>query len=227
MKNSSKRAAVVVAHPDDEILGCGGSIAKMASEGIAVHVLVLGQGLAARGKSGSALISSLKELRVCGQKANQAVGSHKVVFLNFPDNKFDSVPLLNITKAVESFIVSVKPIEVFTHSRQDLNIDHRICAEAVMTATRPLPGSFVRSVYAFEVLSSSEWNFGKSFSPNMFIDISAHIDAKKKAISEYISEIREYPHPRSLKGVETLASYRGIQSGFFYAEAFSAMRILK
>jgi len=227
MKNSGKRAAVIAAHPDDEILGCGGTISRMASEGIDVYVLILGQGLAARGKSGSALTRSLKELRVCGQKANKAVGSYKVVFLDFPDNKLDSVPLLNITKAVESFIASIKPEKIFTHSRKDLNIDHRICADAVLTATRPLPGNFVRSVYAFEVLSSSEWNFGEFFSPNVFIDISAHIDAKKKAISEYTSEIREYPHPRSLKGVEALASYRGIQSGLPYAEAFLAVRIIK
>lgn len=227
MNRDIKRVAVIAAHPDDEILGCGGTITRMTHEGKDAYVLILGQGIAARGTSGDALDRSLKKLRICGQKANKAIGAHKVVFLDFPDNRFDSVPLLDITMAVENFIAFVKPDEIFTHSRQDLNIDHRICADAVMVATRPMPGNSVCNVYAFEVLSSSEWNFGETFSPNMFVDISAHIDVKKKAISEYVSEIRKYPHPRSLKGVEVLAAYRGIQSGFHYAEAFALVRSIR
>jgi len=227
MMQNNKRVAVIAAHPDDEILGCGGTMSRFAAEGAEVFILILGQGIASRHAAGSAISKKLTALRQCGRQAAARVKAKAIEFLDFPDNRFDTVPMLDIVKAVETFLNEVRPETVFTHNADDLNVDHQIVAQAVMTATRPLPESTVREVYAFEVSSSSEWNFGTPFSPNVFIDISGHLDAKKKAMAEYVAEIREYPHPRSLKGIEALASYRGGQSGVFCAEAFSLVRIVK
>ncbi len=202
-------------------------MSRFAAEGTEVFIFILGQGIASRQAVGSSISKKLTALRQCGRKAAARVKAKDIEFSDFPDNRFDAVPLLDIVKAVETSLGKVRPDTVFTHSVCDLNIDHQGVAQAVMTATRPLPGSALREVYAFEVPSSSEWNFGKPFSPNVFIDISGHLDEKKKAMAEYVSEIREYPHPRSLKGIEAIASYRGSQVGFFYAEAFFLVRLIK
>jgi len=226
MRNN-KRIAVIAAHPDDEILGCGGTISRFAAEGSEVFILILGQGVASRHTAGYAVSKKIAELRRCGKRAASRVKAKVIDFLDFPDNRFDTVSLLDIIKAVEMSLDAIKPDTVFTHSACDLNVDHQITAQAVITATRPLSNTAVHNVYAFEVLSSSEWNFGRPFTPNVFIDISSHIEAKKKAMAEYVSEIRKHPHPRSLKSIEALASYRGSQAGFSYAEAFSLIRAIR
>jgi len=222
-----KKILVVAAHPDDEVLGCGGTMSRFAAEGAEVFLLILGQGIASRRETGPMVIKKIKALRQCGKRAAACLNVKAVDFLDFPDNRFDTVQLLDIVRVVEIFLEKIRPGTIFTNSVDDLNVDHQITAQAVITATRPIPGSTVREVYSFEVLSNSEWNFGKPFSPNVFIDISGHLDAKKTAMAEYVSEIRDYPHPRSLKGIEALASYRGVQAGFSYAEAFSLVRSIK
>ena len=144
------------------------------------------------------------------------------------DNKFDTKPLMEWAQIIEGKLELVKPDMVFTHCANDVNIDHRVIHQATLVATRPMKEQSVKEIYGFEVLSSTEWNFPVSFSPNVFYDITKYLDAKKSALKKfYGSEMREYPHPRSYRGVEVLAQMRGMQVGCEYAEAFELVRIIR
>lgn len=221
------KVLVVAAHPDDEILGCGGTMAKMAKQGNEVYTLILGRGIAARGHGQEEAKGRIEELDVCMQAANKAVGVKEVFGFDFPDNCFDSVALLDIVKVVEEIKCKVKPDVILTHYCNDLNIDHRLTCEAVITATRPMVGESVREIYSFEVMSSTEWNYPLSFSPDTFFDISETIKVKLQALEHYKSEMREFPHPRSLEAVELNAKTWGFKTGLKSAEAFECVRIIK
>jgi len=224
-----KRILVIAAHPDDEVLGCGGTIARLNKEGYEIYTLILGEGITSRDDKRSKEkrgreIANLKEQ---AKKANELIGVKKVFFHDFPDNRFDTVPFLDIVKTIEKVKKEIKPGIVFTHYEKDLNIDHQITYMAVITATRPLREETVKEVYSFEIPSSTEWSYPLSFSPNAFYDISETMDIKLKALEEYKSELKEYPHPRSLEAVELTAKYWGIKVGLNYAEAFKSVRIIK
>jgi len=223
------RVLAIAAHPDDEVLGCGGTLAKLASNGCKIFTLILGTGIASRYEASDTETVSrkIKKLREVMYKANAIIGVKKVFVDNFPDNKFDTVALLDLIKAIERIKKTLRPDIIFTHYEKDLNIDHQITYKAVITATRPLPDETVREIYSFEVPSSTEWNCPLSFSPEVFFDITETVDLKTKALSVYKSELRRFPHPRSLKGVEINAEVWGMKTGVKYAEAFKAIRILK
>ena len=213
---------VVAAHPDDETLGAGGVMAKHIESGDNVSVLILGTGLTSRDQEKKSEISSL---RTDSKKALSILGVNDVEFLDFPDNSFDSVPLLEIIKSVERKIKEVKPVEIFTHYQNDLNIDHKITFQAVLTAARPI-NEYVKKMLCFEVASSTEWNTEQSFNPNCFVDISGQLNKKLKALDEYKTEMRNFPHPRSNKYVEALAKVRGGSANMDAAEAFVIVREL-
>ncbi|GGE35089.1 LmbE family protein [Agaricicola taiwanensis] len=219
----TESAAVVVAHPDDEVLACGGTIAKLAARGVPVHVLILATGLAARGAPDKA---ALETLRGHASRAITGVlGCASVSFADFPDNRMDSVPLLDVVKRVEEFLGETGADTVFTHHPGDVNIDHGVTAHATLTATRPLPGSPIRRVWAGEVISSSEWGFPeRRFVPNAWVDISDTLDAKIAAMDAYIGELRDFPHPRSLEALKALGLLRGSEIGVAAAEAFQILR---
>lgn len=217
------RILVVAAHPDDETLGAGGTIAKHIASGDSVSVLILGEGVASRKEQREDYAKERDSLRADAKRALAKLGVKDVTFLDFPDNSFDTVPLLKIIKAVENIVSEKKPELVYTHHRGDLNIDHRRTFEAVLTACRPL-GSSVRKIMCFEVLSSTEWNVGSSFIPNALVDITDVFEKKIAALREYQSEMRQYPHPRSLEGAEILAKTRGLVIGRKAAEAFEIVR---
>lgn len=219
---------VVVAHPDDEVLGCGGTIAKEVSLGREVFVLILGDGETSRDEEGD-IKKKIKQKQNFAQKASSIMGVKKLFLEKLPDNKFDSLPLLDIVKLVEKYLAIVKPDTIFTHHLGDLNIDHRLTFQAVLTATRPQPGCFIKKIFSFEVLSSTEWQVKKNglmFCPNYYSNITDFFDKKIEALSIYEKELRAYPHPRSIQGVEVLAKYRGIESGYNFAEAFQLIRQL-
>lgn len=217
---------IVAAHPDDEVLGCGGTIAKL-SENNAIYVLILGEGITSRDISDKEKNKELNELKKQSEQANKLLGTKKAFFNNFPDNKFDTVPLLDIVKSVEKIKRIVNPDIIFTHSKADLNVDHRITYQAVLTATRPIKGESVKALYSFEVLSSTEWNFPSGFAPNVFIDITDTLDTKLKAMNVYKNEIRDDMHPRSLRGIITNSQLWGLKVGLEYAEAFELVRNVK
>ena len=221
----NESVAVIAAHPDDEVLGCGGTIARLASEGSAVHVLLLADGETSRaGNSGDASVGSkAADRKAACLGACEVLGCASVEMLDFPDNRLDGVELLDIVKIIEKFLQRHKPSVLFTHHSGDVNIDHRVVHDAVISACRPLPGSHVKQLFFFEVPSSTEWRPPGSwaqFSPNWFVDISATLTTKLNALSVYGDELRDFPHPRSLRGVEALARWRGATVGVAAAEAF-------
>lgn len=224
-----KTILVVAAHPDDEIIGCGGSIARLVKEGNTAYTLILGEGVTSRGKKldKAGKIDRRNALKKEAVYANKRAGVKKVFFGDFPDNRFDSLPLLELVKVVEEIKSKLNPGIIFTHCRGDLNVDHALTYKAVLTAARPLKKESIREIYSFEVLSSTEWNYPVRFLPNVFFDISGTIDDKLSAAACYKSEMREYPHPRSLKGIRLNAECRGMKCGMEYAEAFELVRRLE
>jgi len=227
MKKNSP-VLVIAAHPDDEVLGAGGTMAKLAAAGHRVEVLILGEGATSRcARREQADAAATDALAAAAQRAADCLQVAKVSCLGLPDNRFDSLPLLDVVKPIEAHVAALNPELVFTHHGGDLNIDHAVTHRAVLTATRPVPGSGVRAVYAFEVLSSTEWAFQQlppAFAPNVFVDIAASLDAKLAAMAEYESESRAFPHPRSPEAITALARLRGSAIGVDAAEAFGLVR---
>ena len=227
-----KTILVIAAHPDDEVLGCGGTIARLTSEGSNVYTLILGEGVTSRDRKRDLAKreNEIAELKKQAENANRILGVKKVYTFDFPDNRFDTIPLLDIIKTIEKIKEDIKPDIVFTHHYGDLNIDHQITFKAVMTASRPTKDESVKEVYSFEIPSSTEWNAPSSlthFMPEYFVDISKTIKLKVRAMKEYKCEIREYPHPRSIESIEIKAKQRGIQVGLEAAEAFEVIRLIK
>jgi N-acetylglucosamine malate deacetylase 1 len=214
---------VVAAHPDDEILGCGGAILKLKEKND-INVLFMTNGVSARGKN---KISEIKRKNAC-LKLFKYLGIPKPEFLNFPDNQLDKVPLLKIIKKIEKKINLFKPDTIFTHYSDCLNIDHRKTFEAVNTACRPINKISVKKILSFEIPSSTDWALfkGKNFQPNYYIDISKYLNEKINLIKFYKDELRNYPHSRSIKSIKTLASFRGVCCGVKYAEGFYLSRCL-
>lgn len=228
---NKKKILIVAAHPDDEILGCGGTMALHSMTGNDVYVLILGEGITSRDEKRDRRKrdKEIMELRRDLERANRIVGTKKSFLFDFPDNRFDSIPLLDIIKVVEKVKKEVNPDIIYTHHNGDLNIDHRITFDAVLTACRPLKSESVRSIYSFEIPSSTEWSADSSkyFIPNYFVNIKETLEKKTNAMKAYTNEIRDFPHPRSGKALEILAQSRGIMTGFEYAEAFMVVRILE
>lgn len=219
----TRRVLVVAAHSDDEALGCGGTIARHTAEGDIVHVIFLTNGVGAR--SVDILDTRAADRRQAAERAMVVLGVTSSSHFDFPDNGLDSVALLDVVQAIEPVIANFKPNTIYTHFAHDLNIDHRICHQAVLTACRPQPSHPVRAIYEFEVASSTEWSFSEiAFQPQHFVDISQHFDTKLRALSEYAEELRPPPHPRSDRSIEALARWRGANVGCAMAEAFRVVR---
>lgn len=219
----TNRILIIAAHPDDEMLGCGATVAKMVKNNSIARTVILGQGMLSRKSSKG----SLNELRKNAQEANRIIGINEVHFHDFPDNSMDTVPLLKIIKTVEKEIDSFQPSIIFTHYGNDLNIDHRITFQAVMTSCRPQPNFKTPTIYSFYTVSSTDWidgNIFQQFSPNVFLDISDTIDLKLTALSKYKSEMMPSPHSRSLESVRIFSRYWGMRVGKQYVEPFSLVR---
>ena len=225
----SKKILIIAAHPDDEILGCGGTAARMAKEGHEIYTAILGEGITSRDdtRQREKRETEITQLKKQIHEANNIIGVKQVFVYDFPDNRFDSVPLLDIVKKVEEVKEKIKPDILFTHYEKDLNIDHRMTYRAVLTAARPMAGETIKEIYSFEVLSSTEWQFPLTFSPDCFFDISETIDTKVEAMEKYKSELKEYPHPRSIKGIRLNAEHWGMKTGVPFAEAFKLVRMIK
>jgi LmbE family N-acetylglucosaminyl deacetylase len=219
----SKSILIVAAHPDDEVLGCGGTMAKLAQQGATIHVAFLADGVSSRDGYPTAQQAELTSRRTAAQKACDILGVKSVSFGDFPDNRMDTIALLDIIKPIEALVAKFQVDMVFTHHAGDVNIDHRRIHEAVSAACRPQLGHPVKTLLSFEVSSSTEWQLSGSapaFAPNWFVDISETLDRKLAALEAYAAELRPWPHPRSRQGVEHLARWRGATVGVDAAEAF-------
>jgi LmbE family N-acetylglucosaminyl deacetylase len=213
----------IVAHPDDEVLGAGGTLARHAARGDQVHLLFLADGTRSRGADERAVARRTQAAR----SAASALGACEPTFLQLPDNRLDQTDLLDIIQAIEPTIRNLEPGTIYTHHTADLNIDHVLCHRAVLTACRPMSHSSVRRIYGMEIPSSTEWstpNAANAFLPTRFVDISATAGAKRRALEAYAEEMRPFPHPRSLEAIDSLAAWRGASAGLRAAEAFSVIR---
>jgi len=215
---------VIVAHPDDELLWVWWTLLQHIEKGDTVDILILSSWENSRWEVISDNAKRIKQANDVAKKLNA-----KLFMENFPDNMFDSVPLLNITKEVEKYISEIRPDTIYTHHSNDLNIDHRITFQAVLTSCRPQPHFFVKKIFCFETNSSTEWQkkeSGTLFCPNKYVDITNFIDKKLEILSLYEDEIKKFPHPRSLYWVKILSEFRGMEVGYNNAEAFEIIRIL-
>jgi LmbE family N-acetylglucosaminyl deacetylase len=220
---------VVAAHPDDEVLGCGGAIAKMSDE--AVYIAILGEGITSRYRDRTeADREEIAALHARCRSVAEFLGARDLFLYSLPDNRFDQVPLLDVVKVVERLVSDLSPRIIYTHHSGDLNIDHTVTHRAVLTATRPVVGCPVKEIYAFEVPSSTEWAFQRlerPFTPNVFVDISATIEKKITGMEMYESEARVFPHPRSPEALRVIARRWGTVVGLEYAEAFELIRSVR
>ena len=227
----NKKILVVVAHPDDELLGLGASMNRLILDfSCIIRVVILGEGITSRAESRDLDLwkKELKKHKENIESACKAIGYDSVGIYDFPDNRFDSVDLLDIVKVIEKEKEKFKPEVIFTHHGGDVNVDHQSTFEAVVTATRPMSQEKVQMVITFETPSGTEWRASsdpKHFVPNMYIEVSRkNVQAKIKGMESYDFEKRKYPHPRSPEALNILAQYRGITVGKEYAEAFYIVR---
>jgi LmbE family N-acetylglucosaminyl deacetylase len=216
---------VVAAHTDDEALGCGGTIARHIAEGDTVYAIFMADGVTSR------LGADQKDLlgrNVAAENARGILGIKENFYLGLPDNRMDSIPLIDVVQKLEPIIDMLQPSIVYTHHYGDLNVDHRITHQAVMTACRPQPGRSVRAIYAFEVMSSTEWATPTvtPFLPNYFVDITKYLSKKNDVLNAYHSEMRKAPHSRSKEHLTNLAIHRGQSVGVLAAEAFMSIRVV-
>jgi LmbE family N-acetylglucosaminyl deacetylase len=222
---------VVAAHPDDEILGCGATSARLVQEGHDVYFAILGEGITSRhGTREAADPGRLSLLQRHARAAGLKVGVKEVFLHKLPDNRLDAVPLLEVVKLVEDLVEKLKPEIIYTHHGGDLNVDHGVIHRAVLTATRPVAGQPVREVYAFEVPSSTEWAFQRLepvFRPNVFVDVSRTLEIKIAAMACYETENREFPHPRSPEALRAIAARWGSVAGCAAAESFELIRSVR
>jgi LmbE family N-acetylglucosaminyl deacetylase len=225
-----KRALIIAAHPDDEILGCGGLISKYQPRGVEFKIVFIGEGSSCRFQEPSceACIADIGQRNASAVKALNLLKVEDVEFNNLPCGRLDQVPIISINKIIERAIFDFSPDTVFTHSIYDANSDHKIVFNSTIMATRPGAKNHVSSLLSYEVLSSSEWTFINTFIPNYFEELSeSELSLKWQALALYESEVKSYPFPRSIEGVRALAMTRGMQAGFKYAEAFHLIREFK
>lgn len=216
----------VVAHPDDEVLGVGGTLARHAARGEPVHVCILSAGVSSRYDDETEAEAEIEQRRDGARRACDTLGA-SVSFHGFPDNRFDDVALLDVVRTVESEIEEHEPSTVYTHHYGDLNVDHERTCRATVTSARPLPDSDVDRVLAFETLSASEWSVPRpdnGFQPTAFVDVSEHLETKQAALAHYERELRDPPHPRSLETVRKNAEVWGAKAGVAAAEPFELLR---
>lgn len=217
-----KKILTVVAHPDDEVLGVGGTLALHSHNGDEVYVLILADG---EGSRGDARQNEVAGRKVAAQNAAKALGVKEVFFADFADNQMDTVAILEVIKVIEAHFKKIKPDVVYTHHHGDLNVDHRIVFEAVLTASRPIKGGvYPKQIYCFETVSSTEWSPRRDFTPSVYKNIESVFEKKIKALECYDGEMRDFPHPRSYEVIRALAQLRGSEVALNCAESFECIR---
>lgn len=222
-----EKILVVVAHSDDESISMAGTIRKHVNKGDKVYVISMTDGVGSRKDVDEDQVAERKN---ASNNASKVLGFEWGNCYEFNDNAMDSYPLFEVVKCIEEAKIKYKPTLVYTHSAADLNVDHQVVANAVLTAFRPQPNEICKELRLFEVASATDYGNSAitgSFCPNLFIDISDEWSAKFESLKAYSVEMREYPHSRSIEAIKNLSRLRGNQVGFKMAEAFEVIRKLE
>ncbi len=214
---------VVAAHPDDEILGAGATLAQHVDRGDDVHAIVLSEGASSRYSDNGAI-----DLAVAANRSAEVIGFASMRLMNLPDQRLDGMALIDVIQLLEPILVELRPETVYTHSTVDVNADHGVVSRAVWTACRPYAAPWLRALYAFETPSSTEWlePHQTAFHPQRYVDVEPTLQRKLDAMACYTTELREYPHPRSLRALRERASYWGSHVGLLSAEPFTVLRTI-
>lgn len=221
---------IIAAHPDDEVLGVGGTIARLSSEGNEIHVLIVTDGSSSQYADADDLKQIIKNKARETDRCASWLGVKKVYYGGLPDMKLDTIPHIAINKVIEKTIEEVRPEIVYTHFWGDVNVDHQNVYKSTLVAVRPVFGQIVKELYCYRVPSSTEWTPNKPdtmFVPNVFVDIADFSDRKYKAFGEYATELRDYPHPRSERYLKEIDRATGLQVGLMAAEPFMLLRKIK
>ncbi len=219
------RVLVIAAHPDDEVIGAGGAIARHAAGGDEVFWCVCTEAYTPRWSE--AYKAAVREQ---AEQVRKVLGICEVIFLGLPTVKLNTVPYVDLCSALQQVVDEVRPEVVYTTPRDDVNQDHRLVYEATLVATRPLPGSPVRRLLCYEIGPTSRFGLpagSTGFLPNVFVDIGDYLDIKIEALRCYREELRDYPHPRSAEGLRLFARERGLSVGLEAAECFQLIRELR
>lgn len=219
-----KNILVIAPHPDDEVLGCGGTMAKLSSEGHHVFVLIASRGIAKLYSD-----ARIQNVRVEALRAHELLGVKQTFFLDYPAPELDTIPLADITRDFAKIITENKIDSLFLPHWGDIHNDHKIVFNAGLVAARPVANCTVKEIYTYETVSETEWAIPKGdqvFIPQMFVDIENTFSKKIEAFGCFKSQVREFPNPRSVKSLEALAMVRAVSVGLCKCEAFGVVRII-
>ncbi|MDP8961627.1 MAG: PIG-L family deacetylase [Actinomycetota bacterium] len=221
----SQRVLVIAPHPDDEVLGVGGTIAKLAAEGAWVEVVIVTKASPPL-YTEDVLVTGRREARA----AQRTLGASRSRFLSFPAAGLDSVPHSELNAGLGEVFAEGRPEVVFIPFNGDMHTDHQLVFTSAMVCSRPGSAWSPRSIYAYETLSETNWNapyVTPNFVPNVFVDITAHLETKLAAMRQYASQLKDFPHERSIGALEALAARRGSTVGVAAAEAFVLVRDIR
>lgn len=222
-----KKVLVIAAHPDDEVLGVGGTIAKLSAAGAECHLLIVTDGSSSQYRDSDHLHEIIEAKKLETKGCADLLGFKSIHYGELPDMKLDKTPHIAINQVIEKVINEVQPDTVFTHFWGDVNRDHQEVYKSTLVAVRPVMGQVVRELYCYRVPSSTEWTPNKAdtmFMPNYFVDIEKFAERKYKAFAYYATELREYPHPRSVQYLRETDKAAGLRVGLLAAEEFMLMR---
>ncbi len=223
MLKKIKKILVVCAHPDDEVIGCGGTIAKF-SKYADVNLLTFTDGESSRLNKNKKKIIKRRQMLL---KSSKILGINNTHQHNFKDNELDTYSNLELTKLIEKYLLKYKPDTILTHYKNDLNIDHRKIFRSVITATRPFKNNLIKNIFSFEITSSTELSFyNERFNPNLFINIEKSIEKKKRALNIYKNQFDKKKGLLTVENILNLSKYRGNFIGCKYAEAFEIVRLI-
>lgn len=218
----SQNVLVVAPHPDDEVLGCGGVMARHAAAGDEVHVAVV-----TRGHPDVFSPESVDRVRSEAKEAHSILGVRSVRYLEFPAPRLDTIPRHQVADAIAGMIRELSPEIMYVPHHGDMHFEHGLTYEACLVAARPGRQSIVRRILAYETPSETDWSpplSGTAFQPTVYVDIAAHLDTKLRAMTCFKSQVQPSPHPRSINNLEAVARCRGAAAGLHAAEAFMLVR---
>lgn len=224
-----KKVLVIAAHPDDEVLGMGGTIAKQVKDGNTVDILIVTDGSSSQYRDSDHLAEIIEAKKKETRNCADILGVRDIYYGELPDMKLDTTPHIRINQIIEDVIDKVQPDIVFTHFWGDVNRDHQEVYKSTLVTVRPVMGQVVKELYCYRVPSSTEWTPNKAdtmFMPNYFVDIEQFAEQKYKAFACYSTELRDYPHPRSVQYLRENDKVVGLRVGMLAAEEFVMLRKL-